>query len=401
MKILMINKFLYARGGAENYMLRLGKYLAAQGHTVQYFGMDDENRKVGNGADAYARKLDFHNSPIWIRLTYPLAVIYSAQARRKLRQVLEDFQPEVCHLQNFNYQLTPSILLEIRKWERQRGRSCRIIYTAHDPQLVCPNHMCRNPADYQVCEKCLHGSFWNCTVGKCIHGSFLRSVLGSLESIFWHGFGVYRQIDTIICCSHFMKKLLDTNRILGEKTVVLHNFVEDDRIIPTEKKDYVLYFGRYAPEKGIATLVQAAKELPEIPFVFAGSGPLESMLADAPNIRNVGFQTGENLKRLIRGASFSVLPSVCSENCPFSVLESLSLGTRVLGARIGGIPELIEPGKNGELFTSGSCEDLKAKIRTMWDSRQDDSGSPDRLAPEPVRNIRSYAEELMKIYAAQ
>lgn len=401
MKILMINKFLYGKGGAETYMLKLGECLEALGQDVQYFGMDHECREVGNQARAYTRNMDFHNSSLLTRLTYPLSVLYSRQARKKLRQVLEDFQPDVCHLQNFNYQLTPSILLEIRKWEKAWGRSCRIVYTAHDSQLVCPNHLCRNPRTQLVCEKCLHGSFWNCAAGRCIHGAFLRSILGSLESILWHGAGVYRQIDVIICCSRFLKKLLDTNRILAEETVTIHNFVEDIPRIPVEKRDYVLYFGRYAPEKGIATMVRAARALPDIPFVFAGTGPLEPLLADVPNIRNMGFRTGEDLRKLIREASFSVVPSECYENCPFSILESFSLGTRVLGADIGGIPELIEPGKNGELFTSGSCEDLTAKIRAMWDSRRETAPMPERLHPEAVLELRAYGEKLIGLYAAE
>ena len=398
MKILMINKFLYPKGGAETYMLKLGQYLHTQGHEVQYFGMEHEKREVGNCADSYARKLDFHNSSMLTQLTYPFQIIYSARARRKLRAVLDTFQPDVCHLNNFNYQLTPAIILEIRKWERQMGQMCRIVYTAHDPQLVCPNHMCLNPNTHRVCEKCLHGSYWNCAMGRCIHGSLARSVIGSLESIIWHGVGVYRQVDTIVCCSRFMKQLLDTNHVLAKKTVALHNFVDDLEYSEPEKKDYVLYFGRYSQEKGIATLVQAAKELPNIPFVFAGSGPLEAMLADVPNIRNAGFQTGEALNELIRGARFSVIPSEWYENCPFSVLESQMLGTMVLGAEIGGIPELIIPGKTGELFASGNCEDLKEKICMMWEQSAREGYVPDRSALEKVHRMSSYADAILKIY---
>ena len=134
----------------------------------------------------------------------------------------------------------------------------------------------------------------------------------------------------------------------------------------TDKKDYVLYFGRFSKEKGIATLVEAAKALPEISFVFAGSGPLESMLEGVANIRNVGFQTGAALEKLIREAKFTVYPSEWYENCPFSVIESILYGTPVLGADIGGIPELIRPGENGELFESGNQEELIRRIHELW-----------------------------------
>src|SRR5699024_9685915 len=62
----------------------------------------------------------------------------------------------------------------------------------------------------------------------------------------------------------------------------------------------------------------------------------------------------------------SIYPSEWYENCPFSVMESQMYGTPVLGADIGGIPELIEAGKTGTLFESGNANDLKEKIQTLW-----------------------------------
>lgn len=366
MKILMVNKFLYPNGGSETYIFKLGQCLRELGHEVQYFGMEHEGRVVGNRVDAYTSNMDFHGASRLEKLTYPIKTIYSSEARKKIRLVLEDFQPDVCHLNNFNYQLTPSIILEIRKWEKQTGRKCKIVYTAHDYQLVCPNHMCSNPNTHENCEKCLGGHFLNCSKGKCVHSSFARSVIGTMEASFWKWIGVYRQIDRIICCSRFMKTKLDTNPVFAEKTIVMHNFVDPVEEKEVQKKDYVLYFGRYSREKGIETLVNAAKELPQIPFVFAGSGPLEHLLNGLPNIRNIGFQTGEALEKLIREARFTVYPSEWYENCPFSVMESQMYGTPVLGADIGGIPELIREGETGELFESGNMQKLKCGIEKMW-----------------------------------
>ena len=368
MKILMVNKFLYPNGGSETYIFRLGECLVKQGHEVQYFGMEHAGRIVGNRINAYTASMDFHGGGKLGKLMYPIKTIYSAEARKKIRMVLDDFQPDVCHLNNFNYQLTPSIILEIRKWEKQTGHSCRIVYTAHDYQLVCPNHMCNNPNTHENCEKCLGGHFLNCVKGKCIHSSFARSAVGAMEATVWKWLGVYKQIDRIICCSHFMKTKLDTNPVLADKTIVMHNFADSVESGESEKKEYVLYFGRYSREKGIVTLIQAAKELPEIQFVFAGSGPLEMHLQNIPNIKDVGFQRGEALAQLIREAKFTVYPSEWYENCPFSVMESQMYGTPVLGADIGGIPELIRVGETGELFESENVDQLTEKIRKLWDS---------------------------------
>ena len=309
MKVLLINKFLHPNGGSETYVFKLGEYLQAQGHEVQYFGMEHEGRIVGNRVNAYTADMDFHGGSKLAKLTYPIKTIYSSEARKKIRLVLEDFQPDVCHLNNFNYQLTPSILLEIRKWEKKSGHKCKILYTAHDYQLVCPNHMCNNPNSLENCEKCLQGSFWNCTKGRCIHGSLAKSLVGTAEALFWKWMGVYKKLDKVICCSHFMKSKIDTNPVLAGKSVAMHNFIAPVEKKTVEKKDYVLYFGRFSQEKGIKTMIQVAQSLPEIPFVFAGTGPLESKIAQAPNIKNVGFQSGEALADLIREACFTVYPS--------------------------------------------------------------------------------------------
>lgn len=367
MKILMINKFLYPKGGSETYMLQLGAYLQEQGHKVQYFGMDHPNRTVGNRAEAYVSQRDFHSRRVSQRLRCALGVIYSGEARRKLRLVLEDFCPDVCHLNNFNYQLTPAILPEIRKWSRERGRNCRILYTAHDTQLVCPNHLMRNPSTGECCGKCLGGHFLNCVKGRCIHGSLGKSILGALEGWFWKRRKVYRELDVILAPSRFLARQLSWDPVLKEKIVVLRNFLNaPEKTSGNTIGQYVLYFGRYAEEKGIRTLLQAIDNLPQMPFVFAGDGPLKEEIGKRENIVDLGFLEPGELAEVICRARFTVIPSECYENCPFSVMESQKYGVPVLGADIGGIPELIREGENGTLFESRNAGQLARKLQWLW-----------------------------------
>lgn len=400
MRILMINKFLYPNGGSETYIFKLGNYLKEQGHEVQYFGMEHEGRCVGNAMNAYTSDMDFHGGSKIAKLTYPFKTIYSREARSKIRKVLDDFKPDVCHLNNFNYQLTPSIILEIRKWSKQINKKCKIIFTAHDYQLVCPNHMCNNPNTHENCEKCFGGNFLNCVKGKCIHGSTAKSAIGTMEAIFWKFNGVYKYIDTIICCSEFLKKKMDSNPLFKDKTIVLHNFVDKVEWENIKKKDYILYFGRFSREKGISTLIEACKELPNVQFIFAGTGPLEEVINGIPNIKNVGFQREEALEKLIREAQFSVYPSEWYENCPFSVMESQMYGTPVLGSNIGGIPELIEVGKTGNLFKSADKNDLKNKISELWDNKEKVKVYSQNCRNISFDTIDEYGKKLMKIYKA-
>jgi len=382
MKILMINKFLYPNGGSETYVIKLGEALTKLGHEVQYFGMEHKDRCLSNSANAYTRNMDFHNAGIADKLLYPIKTIYSFEARKQIRKVLDDFKPDVCHINNFNYQLTPSIIVEIDRWRKATKHKCKIIYTAHDLQLVCPSHQGFIPSTKENCLRCLGGHYGCCTKYRCIHGSLLKSLIGTMEAKYWNGRKVYRKLDTIICCSEFMKRNLDTNPILAEKTVAIHNFLPEMPTISDEKEDYVLYFGRYSYEKGVSLLIEACKRLPEVKFVFAGRGDYEDELATLPNVTNVGFVTGVKLYTLIKKAMLSVCPSVSYENCPYSVMESITLGTPVIGADSGGIPELINDGQTGKVFKSGNIDDLITKLQSLWESKA--------VLEEYSRNCKEY-----------
>ncbi len=398
MNILLVNKFLYPNGGSETYIFKLGEYLVSQGHQVQYFGMEHEGRCVGNRVEAYTSDMDFHGGSKLSKLMYPIKTIYSLEARKKIRLVLNDFKPDVVHLNNFNYQLTPSIIFEVKKYEKDTSRKVKIVFTAHDYQLVCPNHMMNNPNTHENCEKCATGKFLNCTKGKCIHGSTAKSAIGTMEATYWKIRKTYKYIDTIICCSEFLKTKMDMNPLFQSKTVAMHNFIEKPERKVTKKKDYVLYFGRFSEEKGIGTLIQVCKELPDVNFIFAGTGPLEEQLGGIANIKNVGFQTGEALETLIREARFSIYPSEWYENCPFSVMESQMYVTPVIGAKIGGIPELIEENITGLLFESGNKEELKEKINLLWNNQELAKQYCDNCNDIQYDSVQEYVSKLINYY---
>lgn len=394
----MVNKFLHPNGGSETYIFKLGDYLKQKGHEVEYFGMEHEGRCVGNSVNAYTSDMDFHGGSKIYKITYPLKTIYSKEARRKIRLVLESFKPDVVHINNFNFQLTPSIILEIKKWCKGKNKNVKIIFTAHDYQLVCPNHMMNNPITNKNCEKCTGGKFINCIKGKCIHSSTAKSVVGALEGWFWKWKGVYKYIDVFVCPSYFMKTKMDTNPLFADKTIALHNFIDEVEWIDTVKEDYVLYFGRFSEEKGIKTLINACRNLPHINFIFAGTGPLEEEIKDVKNIKNVGFKKGKELEMLIRKARFSIYPSEWYENCPFSVMESQMYGTPVLGADIGGIPELIEAGKTGELFESGNSESMREAINRLWENKELTFEYSNNCKNISFDTIKEYYDKIMDIY---
>lgn len=401
MRILMVNKFLYPNGGSETYMFKLGEHLVRVGHQVQYFGMEHEGRCVGNNVNAYTSDMDFHGGSKLSKITYPIKTIYSSEARKKLRLVLDDFKPDVVHLNNFNYQLTPSIILEVKKWSQKSGGKCRIVYTAHDYQLICPNHMLQNPLSGENCEKCLGGHFLNCTKGKCIHGSTAKSAIGTAEAVFWKLKGAYKNIDKIICCSEFMKSKMDTNPVFAGKTLTLHNFTDfgsagEDSVDCSAQKDYVLYFGRYVVEKGVKTLIEAAKSMPNINFVFAGSGELKKELEGIQNITDLGFLDSGEIKNVIKNAKVTVVPSQWYEPFGLSAIESIAMGTPVIVSDKGGLKEIAKQGKTGYIFKAGDTSDLADKIRRIYGDEDAYKSMCARCRNEQLVTVEQYADRLLR-----
>ena len=224
MNILFINKFLYPKGGTETYMMGLGAELSHRGHRVEYFGMEHRGNCVGNRVGAYTKDTDYHTANPVKKVSYALRTVYSTHARRQLRRVLEDLQPQVVHLNNFNYQLTPAVILEIRAWDKATGRHTKILYTAHDYQLLCPNHMLNRPDTMENCTACLGGKYTPCVQHRCMHGSQAKSLLGAAEATLYRKAHTYKEIDRVICCSAFMQSQIEKHPDLAGRTRVLHNF---------------------------------------------------------------------------------------------------------------------------------------------------------------------------------
>lgn len=396
MKILLVNKFLYPKGGAETYTFALGEILKKNGYSVEFFGLKNEKNIVGNSAEAYVEDMDF-SAGILKNLLSPFRMIYSVDACRKLRKVLNDFSPDVIHLNNIHYHLTPSIIIEANRYRKKTGRNLKIVYTVHDYQLICPSHGLFD-SQIRVCEKCLDGNYTHCLRTRCVKKSFLKSFIATVDAYVWKKSKAYDYIDSIICPSRFLKGKLDTQDRFREKTVAIHNFIEPKSVLETEKENYVLEFGHLSRDKGTNTLLEAAKNMPETRFVFAGYGVAVQDIEKVENAEYVGFKTGDELKSLIAKAKCSVCPSEWYENCPYTVIESQMYLTPVIGSRMGGIPEIIEEGKTGLLFEAGNAKDLEEKLRYLLYDEERLNEYINNCKEIMFETPDTYYEKLMNIY---
>ena len=366
MKILMVNKFLYSRGGCETYMLNLSEELKAKGHEVEFFGMYDEKNTVGNSENLYTTNMDFHSTGI-ARFLYPFKIIYSFEAFKKIGKVIDSFKPDIVHMNNINFQLTPSIIYAIKK------RNIPLVQTVHDYQMICPNHLLYSLEEAKPCERCINGSKFNCFKHSCIHYSKAKSLIGAVEAKLYSLLKTYKKVDLFVCPSKFLEeKLLSADSLYSGKTFMVHNFIEKKPM--PEKSDaakpYVAFASRLSVEKGVDILAKAAKLLPDIPFLIAGNGPDNECLKNIPNVKMLGFISGDELISLIANAKVMILPSVWYENCPLNILETHSFGVPVITMNSGGMAELVEDGKTGLLIKESTPEATAEAINKCFNDEE-------------------------------
>lgn len=398
MRILLVNKYFYRKGGAETYFFALAEGLRALGHDVAFFSMQHPNNEPSYWSKYFVSEKDYVGDiSAFKKVQEASTLIYSFEAKRKFEALLEEFKPDVIHMNNVHRQLTLSIL----DAPYLKKHHVPVMYTAHDYILLCPAYTMVNGRG-EVCDACLDKHFIHATKNVCVKGSRAKSALATVEAEFLKFHHAYSKIDLIIAPSQFMKSKLDEGGF-ASKTVAMQNFLTDSqmamgaRVANTHKFDdaqagarpYFLFFGRLSKEKGILTLVKAFLQatglgkgagsetgagtghnevLPDTwDLHIVGDGPereaIEQLITSAgpqavSRIHLLGYKNGEDLQREVGNARFSVLSSEWRENMPYSGLESLAAQTPVIGANIGGIPELVVEGKTGFAFESGNASDL-------------------------------------------
>ncbi len=384
MKILMVNKFLYPVGGAEQYMFSIANELEKEGHEIQFFGTDSKKNIVRNDWNILTKSYEDQI------LFNPFSLIYSKNAKMKMLNLLSLYKPDIVHMNNISFHLTSSII------DACKEKNIPVIMTIHDPQLVCCNHMFYRYEDKKVCTECLDGNFKHCLEHKCLHGSYLKSYLAYRESQLTHNLKKYDYVSYFIVPSLFLKNKLVDGGYDKNKLICLHNPIPNSlKKIISKKDDYILYYGRISQEKGIEILIDNLPK--DINLIIAGKGPLEDKVKNKSNINYVGFKTGDELNNLISKAKLTVYPSIWYENCPLSIVESIYLGTPVVATNQGGIPELVKDNVTGLLFDINNPKDLSIKIKQLFYSTDYDCYVKNCLCDKQI-NIRDYCSTLSSIY---
>lgn len=416
MKVLLVNKFHYRKGGSETYYFDVAEGLRSMGHEVVFFAMEGPENEPCGQSEYFVSARDYNgDTSILQKVKDAVSLIYSKEAKDKFERLLQAERPDVIHLNLTHRQITFSIL------DAPSAKGVPVVYTAHDYVPVCPNAIMLDN-EGRVCEECLGGSFGPCVRKKCVKGSAAKSALAALEASFLRKRHVYEKIDRVIAPSEFMRTKLLEGGFSPDQVIEMQNFAPTDLIEHAEtvggrpKEDMFLFFGRLSREKGVDIVVRAfahaASSLPSTwRLVIAGDGPerdeIERLIAESgcsERIEMVGRLDKSEMAEYVERASLSIASSRCRENMPYSVIESFAAGTPVIASRIGGLPELVKEGRTGFLAEPGDVSDFaralckaadfakKLPTECLLMRRQCRSYVKDRCAQD------AYMAQLVKLY---
>lgn len=354
-RLLSINTYHYRRGGSDAVFFEHDALFRDIGWDTSVFTMHHPRNEPSEWSDYFANEIEFgHQYGLMDKLRMAGKIIWSLEAKEKINRLLDRFPADVAHAHCIYHHLSPSVLSACHE------RGIPTVMTAHDLKLACPAYKMLNSTG--ICERCKGGNLSHLLINRCVRDSLMVSGLVALESAVHKSLGLYRKnLNKIVVPSLFFKEKLIEWGWDEQMLEYIPNFIRPENYQPQyEPGDYFLYFGRLAPEKGVGTLIKAALKA-GVTLRIAGTGPMEAELkamvpAGNTQIEFMGFCGGEKLWSLVRGSRAVVLPSEWYENAPMSVLEAYACGKPVIGARIGGIPEMVQDAETGYLFESGDSD---------------------------------------------
>lgn len=393
MRILLVNKYWYPRGGAEVVAMMTKTLLEEAGHEVAVFAMEHEKNEIHH--DLFPSEIDYKKDSFLKKIKNVLKTLHNTEAKNRFEKMVKEFQPDVVHFHNIYHQLSFSLLEITKKYH------IRSVMTLHDYKLLSPNYSLYHHG--QIDMSILGKKYYRCILNNCME-SFPESIVGTLEA-YYRDFKKYHEmIDIYISPSKFLKNLFVQAGFEKRKIEVVRNPSPLREVVSSKNQKYVSYIGRLSAEKGVDILLHVASLSPEIPYAIVGTGPEEDSLrrwVQQKNLKNVtffGFKTGKELESLYKNTRLLVVPSVWYENYPLTVLEAKAQGTVVLGSDIGGISEML-PKKF--LFSPGDTQSLRSLIEkwyTVSFEERKEVGQKFRLEIKKENDPKEYVERLLELY---
>ncbi len=327
-------------------------------------------------------------------------VIWSGEARRRLRRLIQETRADIAHFHNTFLMISPAAYYACQK------AGVPVVQTLHNYRLICPGALLMR--DGRVCEDCMGKALpWP----GVVHGCWRESRMGTavvVAMLILHRLlkSWQKQVNVYIALTEFARRKFIEGGLPAEKIVVKPNFVAPDPGDGGHEGGYALFVGRLSPEKGVMTMLRAWKRLKGFPLKIAGDGPLMEEAQDfvkregLMDVEVLGRKPREEVLRLMQAARLLVFPSEWYEGFPMTIAESFACGLPVIASRLGAMAETVEDGRTGFHFEPGNAEALAARVAWAWSHPREmaEMGHEARREYEARYTAERNYEMLMAIY---
>jgi glycosyltransferase involved in cell wall biosynthesis len=336
-KVLVVHNAYQHRGGEDSVVDDEISLLRARGHTVEtYFRTNDDIDGVSSLALA--------RNTMW-----------SPRTSHDLPDLVGRFQPDVIHVHNTFPLISPSLY-----WAAARS-GVPVVQTLHNFRLVCLNALFLREG--KVCEDCMGKLPLLGVARACYRGSRVASAALAGMLTLHRSLGTWQnKVTRYIALNEFCRKKFIEGGLPAERIAVKPNFANFGAHVEMERAGF-LFVGRLSAEKGIDVLVGAAARISDTSIRVAGSGPEAACLEDVPGIAALGILSAGSVRIEMSRAFALVLPSICYESFPRTLVEAFACGLPVIASRMGAMAELVTDGFTGLLFEPGNAQDLADKMR--------------------------------------
>jgi glycosyltransferase involved in cell wall biosynthesis len=344
----------------------------------------------------YERTNDDIGSP----LTAAFESVWSRRARLEIAALLRRERPDVAHAHNLWYRISPAA------YAACRDAGVPVVQTLHNFRICCANALLLR--DGRPCEECVGNTPWRSVRYGCFRGSRMATLAVAFSEWLHAASGTWSSgVDRYIALTRFALERFVAAGVPRERISVKPNFLADPPSPAGGAGAGAIFVGRLTPEKGIPVLLDAAARVRHRDFSLeiVGDGSLRDAvdLAAARSggrIRLAGVQRRDSCLEAMRRALFVVVPSVCYENFPLTIVEAFASGTPVLASRLGAMAEIIEDGRTGRLFAAGDAADLAAAMAWLTDHPAEcaEMGRAARAVFEARYTADTNFDMLMSIY---